>query len=217
MLQFFDPEADVAIKRRRLPHWSQPGVVCFITFRTDDSMPRSVINRWETDRRSWLVRHGITPTADNWRQQLSELPLPLQQEFDRTFSNRWHDELDACHGACPLRDPSNAMIVADSLRHFDGDRYDLTDFVVMPNHVHLLAAFPDESSMLTQCDSWKHYTATQINRSLGRRGRLWQQDAFDHLLRSEEQFLYLRRYIADNPRKAKLRPGEFLHWTNSAK
>ena len=103
--------------------------------------------------------------------------------------------------------------MADSLLHFDGDRYDLTDFVVMPNHVHVLVAFPDESSMLAQCDSWKHFTTTQINRALGRKGRFWQQDGFDHLVRSVEQFEYLRRYIAENPRRANLQLGEFRHFS----
>lgn len=49
-----------------------------------------------------------------------------------------------CHVACLLRQPVLAKIVADSLRHFDGDRYCLGDFVVMPNHVHLLVAFGSE-------------------------------------------------------------------------
>jgi putative transposase len=67
--------------------------------------------------------------------------------------------------------------------------------------------------MLTQCESWKHYTAVQLNRRLRRRGRFWQQDGFDHLVRSAEQFEYLRRYIADNPHRASLSPGEFVHWS----
>jgi type I restriction enzyme R subunit len=106
-----------------------------------------------------------------------------------------------------------AQIVDKSLLHFDGDPYELTDFVVMPNHVHLLAAFRDERFMLAQCDSWKHFTAVQINRALGRKGRFWQQDGFDHLVRSAEQFDFLRTYIAGNPKKARLRPGEFIYWT----
>ena len=81
----------------------------------------------------------------------------------------------------------------------------------MPNHVHVLAAFPDEESMLKQCESWKHFTAMQINRQLGRKGRFWQQDGFDHLVRSERQFEHLRRYIAENPTRAGLQPGEYLH------
>ncbi|HEV8061780.1 MAG TPA: transposase [Gemmataceae bacterium] len=108
-----------------------------------------------------------------------------------------------------------AEIVARSLHHFDGARYLLLDFVIMPNHVHLLAAFPDEQGMLNQCESWKHYTATQINRRLKRKDRLWQQDAFDHLVRSEAQLQYLRKYIADNPARARLKPGEFVHFSKT--
>ena len=83
----------------------------------------------------------------------------------------------------------------------------------MPNHVHLIGAFADEGAMLQQCESWKRFTATHVNRELGRRGRFWQQDAFDHLVRSESQFVRLRHYIADNPKKAGLAPGEYLHYS----
>jgi type I restriction enzyme R subunit len=42
-------------------------------------------------------------------------------------------------------------------------------------------------------------------------GRLWQEESFDHLVRSPEQFEYFQRYIAENPRKASLNPGDYLH------
>lgn len=116
-----------------------------------------------------------------------------------------------------LRTPKLAQIVADSLLKFDGDRYELTDFVVMPNHVHLLAAVLDEEAMLAQCEGWKHFQAVQINRVIGSSGRFWQQDGFDHLDRSSEQFEHFRRYIADNPRKARLSPGEFVVWSKELK
>jgi isocitrate dehydrogenase (NAD+) len=121
------------------------------------------------------------------------------------------------HGECILRQPELAQIVAQSLNHFDGDRYDLTDFVVMPNHVHLLVAFADEDSILEQCDSWKHFTATRINKAICRNGRFWQQDGFDHLVRTLEQFEYLRRYIQDNPTRAGLKLGEYIHWSNQCR
>jgi putative transposase len=70
--------------------------------------------------------------------------------------------------------------------------------------------------MLAQCESWKHFTATRINRVLGRKGRFWQQDGFDHLVRSVEQFDYLRRYVAENPSRAGLGPGEYLHESKPA-
>jgi putative transposase len=120
---------------------------------------------------------------------------------------------DDCHGACVLKLPNIGRIVADSFWYFDGVRYELTDFVVMPNHVHVLAAFPDESSILVQCDSWKHFTASEMNRELKRKGRFWQQDGFDHLVRSVEQFDFLRRYIANNPMRVGLAESEYIHWT----
>ena len=56
----------------------------------------------------------------------------------------------------------------------------------------------------------------ETGRRLKRHGRFWQQDGFDHLVRSEEQFRYLRKYIAANPEKARLRPGEFVYYTRVA-
>jgi putative transposase len=210
-LQLFDPAQEYAVLQRRLPHWSQAGTVCFLTWRTWDSIPDSVLRIWLSERDAWLRRHAIDPLAVDWRTKVRRLGSSLAREFQLLLSDRWNEQLDACHGECVLHRPDLANIVAKSLRHFDGDRYELTDFVVMPNHVHVLVAFPDEHSMLKQCESWKHFTAARINRALGRRGRFWQQDGFDHLVRSEEQLRYLRRYIVENPARARLQPGEYLH------
>jgi putative transposase len=212
-MQTFDPKQDVLIVERRLPHWSQAGTLVFITWRTWDSIPTEVLNRWLGERCEFLKRHGIDPDSPDWKRKLDRLPFAVGEEFRHTLAARWNESLDACHGACVLRRPELAKIVSDSLAHFDGERYELTDYVVMPNHVHLIAAFFDEEAMLGQCDSWKHYTATQINRALGRRGRFWQQDGFDHLIRSPEQFGALRRYIADNSHLPRLGPGEFTHYS----
>jgi type I restriction enzyme R subunit len=211
--RFFDPEAEFAVTERRLPHWAQAGTLCFLTWRTWDSIPGRVLAEWLSGRGSWLARHGIDPLTEGWRTRLALLPAPARAEFHRTFSGRWHAMLDESHGACVLKRPEVAGTVAESLRHFDGDRYTLTDFVVMPNHVHVLAAFSDEALMLAQCESWKHFTAVRINKALGRAGRFWQADGFDHLVRGAEQFDALRRYIADNPRRAGLAPGEFIHYS----
>lgn len=214
-LHTFDPHADFTIVERRLPHWQQAGAVCFLTFRTDDSLPQSVLRRRHAERDDWLRRHEIDPQRGNWREYPEQLPPPVHDEFIRVFSERWHRHLDAGHGACVLRQPSLAKIVADSLLHFDGERYLLTDFVVMPNHVHLLGSFVDEDGLLRQCESWKHYTACQINRKIAAVGRFWQQDGFDHLVRSIEHFEQFRRYIANNPRKAGLKPGEYIHYSRA--
>jgi REP element-mobilizing transposase RayT len=197
-VQFLDFKDDIAVVQRRLPHWSQPGTICFITWRTADSMPEPIVDAWVRDRASWLRIHDIDPTKQRWRQQLTSLSRELQLEYHRRFTTRWLNALDDCHGECVLRQPRLAGMIGQSLRHFNGERYLLTDYVIMPNHIHLLAAFTHEDAMLKQCESWKHYTAREINRATGRSGRFWQSDDFDHLVRSEEQFFHFRRYIADN-------------------
>ena len=212
-VHLFDADAELSIVERRLPHWSQAGAICFITWRTNDSMPKQVLDEWYSDRNHWLRSHGINPADSNWRARLAEIDRRSARDFLDTFWNRWHDALDAGHGKCVLRRPDLSEIVAKSLRHFDGERYVMLDYVVMPNHVHLRASFPDEGAMVAQCESWKHFMAVQINRRLDRKKRFWEQDAFDHLLRSEEQFHYLRRYIAENPAKARLGPGESRHYS----
>ena len=119
--------------------------------------------------------------------------------------------MDACHGRCLLRRPELAQIVSDSLLHFDGKRYRMGDFIVMPNHVHLLVAFATAAALKNQCDSWLHYTAYRINQAIGEKGTFWQQEPFDHLVRSPVQYEYLRKYIAENPLKARLGPGNHLY------
>jgi putative transposase len=211
-IQVFDPKQDYAITERRLPHWSQAGTISFLTWRTWDSLPAPVLQSWIAERDEWLKRHGIAPAASDWEAKLKALGSAALREYQLHVSDRWNDHLDECHGACVLRQPELAKIVADSLAFFNGDRYEMTDFVVMPNHVHVLVAFPDENSMLRQCDSWKHFTALKINRALNRKGRLWQQDGFDHLVRSTEQFDCLRSYLENNPKRANLHARESIHW-----
>ena len=85
-------------------------------------------------------------------------------------------------------------------------------YQIMVNHVHLLAAFVSEESMLTQYDSWMHFTAQRTNTQIGRKGKFWQQEPFDHLVRSPEQYVYLRKYIEENGPKAGLNENEYLYF-----
>jgi REP element-mobilizing transposase RayT len=209
--QFFDREAEVEISERCLPHWEQAGATYFITFRTADSLPDAVIRAWRAERDNWLRRHHICPLARNLSELVDSLAAVERQEYHDHFSGRWQEMLDAGHGECVLKRPELSQIVADSLRYFDGDRYQLGDFVVMPNHVHLLVMFSGPGKLKLQCRSWKKFTAGRINEQLGRRGHFWQDESFDHLIRSPDQFEYFRRYIAENPAMARLRPGDY-HW-----
>lgn len=208
--EFYDPEAPITVSRRNLPHWHQPGATCFITFRTADSLPLDVITSFKELRADWLRAHGIDPRIPRWRSALDQLPRGEQVEFYRRFNRTFHDLLDAGHGACVLRKPELAAIVAKAIHHFDGERYHLAAFVVMPNHVHVLMGLIGGHSASSVSSSWKRYTATRINRVLRVNGHFWQSESFDHLVRSGEQFNYLLEYIAKNPEKAGLGEGEYV-------
>lgn len=209
--RFFNPADKVSISQGHLPHWDQAEATYFITWRTADSIPRDVWLKWRHERDGWLLEHGISPLAKDWRRQVEELSEQDRNDF-RQFARRLEHEMDACHGECLLRQPALANHVAEALRFIDGSCYLLGDFVIMPNHVHVLVGGLARNSMLKQVASWKKWSALKINEALGRSGRFWQDESFDHLVRHQASFEKLRSYIADNPAKAGLMAGEFIYW-----
>jgi REP element-mobilizing transposase RayT len=206
--RFFEREDDFTVVAKRLPHWAQAGTLVFITWRTADSLPHDVQVRFTRDREQALAAMGLNPRGD-WKAALEKLPAAERGRVKWELFRTWDDRLDGGAGACVLRRPALSAIVEKSLLHFDGERYVLTDSIVMPNHVHFLAAFPNEPAMFAQCESWKRFTALQINKALCQAGEFWQVEQFDHLVRSEEQFWHFRRYIEENGRKAGLKEGEY--------
>jgi len=206
----FDPKAGFSIHEHCRPHWCQAGSVVFITFRTADSIPKPVLHRWEREKEAWLKKNKIELTG-HWSVIVPELAPELRWQFKKKFRRHREEYLDTCQGKCVLQSRPLAEIVANSLLYFDGERYRMGDFIVMPNHVHLLCAFSSEEALVTQCDSWLHFTARQINRKLDQKGKFWQQEPFDHLVRSPEQYEYLKKYIAQNGLKAGLNKDQYLY------
>ena len=193
----FDPSTTVAITRRHLPHWEQTGRTYFVTFQLADSLPQDKLRQWKTERAVWLREHPEPHSADE------------HEEYNRLFTQRFHEWLDTGMGACWLRQPAISMLVEDALRHFDGDRYLLGEYVIMPNHVHVLVTPLGEHTWPAILHSWKSYTAHQINRALERSGPVWQEESFDYLVRHAAQLEKFCRYIEENPLKAGLRPAEY--------
>jgi putative transposase len=217
-MRFFDPTDSVLISQRRLPHWSQVGSVVFITWRTADSIPKALTEEWRQNRFRWLVDHGIQTDQPDWYLELQKLPSAQIADFHQQFTTSWLNTLDSGHGACVLKETHVAKIIVDCLHRFDGIRYELLDYVIMPNHLHLLATFIDFDSMCHQCTLWKRFSARQINQAIGQTGRFWQRESFDHLVRHEAQYQHLKNYIRDNGIKAHLPKSDYTHWSkNSSK
>ncbi|HEX2833260.1 MAG TPA: transposase [Thermoanaerobaculia bacterium] len=117
--------------------------------------------------------------------------------LDAAFAARFDRELDLAHGRCLLR--AHAGIVASAITHFDGVRYELHAWCVMPNHVHVLLHVLHGDDLPKIVHSWKSFTAHRIGE-----GEIWQREYFDRLVRSPEELSDTRAYIRANPAKAGL-------------
>ncbi len=182
--------------RRRLPHWEKDRATYFITFRLADSLPKSVLDRIESERQA-IVRTANQLHRDlsaDERRKIQQLSTPVIEEF-----------LDSGAGACLLRNPVIAEEVANSIVHFNEKRYRLFAWCVMPNHVHVVAKLFPGQALATVVHSWKSFSAKIANRILGSHGIFWQREYYDHLIRSESEFERAIRYVEENPAKAGLK------------
>lgn len=162
--------------RGYLPHFDMPGVVQFINYRLDDAMSAKLRHEWAA---------------------------LLEIDDELTRRTKIEEYLDRGRGSCVLRDQSAAALVQDNWLHFDGDRYRMLAWVVMPNHVHVMVEiWQIPQSQLVK--DWKGFASRGINRLCNRRGKLWQDDYWDRYIRDEAHCRRVIQYIESNPVKAGL-------------
>jgi REP element-mobilizing transposase RayT len=167
--------------RGYLPHFDGIAIPQFITINLADAIPRKVIERW--------------------REELKLLKLEEERVL---LQRRIEKYLDMGYGESLLKHNSVAKMVQDSLFKFDGERYRLFAWVVMPNHVHTLMARFEGYELSDIFHSFKSYTAHEANKMLDRSGQFWLEDYFDRYIRNAEHFQTTVRYIENNPVKARL-------------
>jgi putative transposase len=179
---------------RHLPHWRQEGATYFVTFRLADSLPQVKLDQLATLRAEWEQRHP--PPWD--RAALEMLAKETMEKVER-----W---LDQGMGSCVFQNSAFAGLLAEAMHHFDGVRYELDAYVVMPNHAHALVrpTMPVEYPLESILGSWKQYSSTQVNRRIGSKEVRWQEESYDRIVRDEEHLYRCLQYIGRNPRIAGL-------------
>ena len=95
-------------------------------------------------------------------------------------------------------------MVRDALLHFDGERYPLLAWIIMPNHVHALIETLPGFPLDGVIHSWKSFSAKRANRLLRRTGVFWMGDYFDRYVRDEKHLSAVIQYMEENPVKAGL-------------
>lgn len=178
--------------RGYLPHRSDGALIQFVTYRLWDSVPEE-------------AREGIEIelASGNARNTEAKRQIRLQQL------------LDSGRGSCVLSIPEIATCIVETLLKFNGERYDLYEWVVMPNHVHVLFKAREGWKLPKIIQSWKSYTGRRAlellaSRGIGYSGRelqhqtLWMREYWDRYIRDEEHLQTAKDYIRNNPVKARL-------------
>lgn len=169
-----------------LPHWHQDGKYVFVTFRLHDSLPQEKVQWLREEKERWLKQH-----PQPWNEKVTK-------EYINKFGKAVDQWLDNNYGNCLLKKQSNRKIVEDALLFFDGKRYDLVAFVVMPNHVHILMRIKEGNELTEIMRSIKSFTAKSINKNENRTGPVWQSESYDRLIRGQKHFENIVRYIIAN-------------------
>ncbi len=143
----------------------------------------------------------------NYRRNLPHLQKDYRPVFV-TFDTKDRWELP----------PTARSLTLEACRKLDGVMLDLHVVVVMPDHVHTIftarrdvdtAAFALPEIM----KRIKGASARAINRELGRSGQVWQEESFDHVLRSNESLAQKVEYVWQNPvRKGLAKSAEEYPW-----
>lgn len=192
---YLNQQKDITKSKGNLPHWNQQNATYAVTFRLDNSLPESIVQNYRAEK------EHLQTLISNTNQD-SKLTEPLEQQLQQLYRTHIEEALDEGHGEAYMKDPAIAKIVADSITHFDGERYQLAAWCVMSNHVHLLIKPLAENTLADILHTIKRHSATEINKQLKRTGTLWKKESYDHIIRDEEDFSNQLEYIKANPIKA---------------
>ncbi len=171
--------------RGYIPHFDQPGQIQFITFRLHDAVPEVLIDQWKKELQ--------------WNKKLSASD-PRQVKLRKRIAKYE----DAGHGACWLSDARIADLVERTLLHFDGERYKIIAWCIMPNHVHVIVEIQGGYSLSGIVQAWKSYSAHEANRLLNRTGMFWFREYYDRYIRDAGHLAAAVEYVENNPVKAGL-------------
>ncbi|HEY1730749.1 MAG TPA: transposase [Terriglobales bacterium] len=105
-------------------------------------------------------------------------------------------------GRALLQSRRNADLLIDVLRsHVSSGNFRVHDFVVMPDHVHLLITVDQSKSIEKAVQLIKGGFSYRLKKEFGYAGEVWQRGFSDVRVEDRESFLRHREYIAQNPVK----------------
>ena len=189
-------------RARKLPHWQVADGVYFVTFRLKNSLPADVVKRLRYEKEveeNKLLQKDLTE---------SEIKTELQK-LQHLYFGKFDDLIDQNKsGPHFLKEPKVAKIVADSILHFDEEKYKVICYIIMSNHVHLVF-YKLQIEIEKILGSMKKFSARKINELHGEVGRVvWLSESYDHLIWSRKDLAHWVKYTLNNSTKIHL----VNHW-----
>lgn len=182
--------------RGYLPHRDKISLLQAITFRLSDSLPQNILSKME--------------------KELIMIPKDKHDLERRIKIEQW---LDSGIGCCALKHPKMAEVMGNALLKFDGEKYKLIAWCIMPNHVHIL--IEPHISLGKIMQSWKSFTGRWAIKNnseleLGVPGEtFWMREYWDRFIRDENHLNSVIEYIHNNPVKAGLcKSAEDWKWSS---
>jgi REP element-mobilizing transposase RayT len=162
-------------KRFNLPHFDVSGLYQMITYRLNDSLPKSIVEKM---------------IGSNEKEKRKEIESYLDQGHGSCLLTN---------------EPKIANMIIENWKFFEHQKYDLISYVVMPNHVHVIIKAYDGVALSSVIHSWKSYTSGMFKKISGQLDVPgWQSEYWDRYIRDEKHFGQAVEYILHNPVKANL-------------
>lgn len=171
-----------------------------MTFRLSGSLPRSVVQSIHEDL---IPQNKELRKNPDWEHRFTNYDRALEKAKE---GSRW------------LSDRRIADMISCAIEYQDGRDYDLAAYCIMPNHVHMVFGLGNHEmfevagqaktlSVKTVSQimcSLKRYTAREANKILGLSGPFWQDESYDHVVKSIDELERVISYVLENPVKAGL-------------
>ena len=182
----------IGIFRDQLPHWVAEYGRYAVTLRCRGSLPKEVL---ESLQQQAAHQRAVTPADEVAREEQRRIFLSLEHYLDQGI------------GHAPFRNASLALTFSRWLAEYHHNGLRFSEWVVMPNHLHLITQPLRSESCEHFRKTWigfKKRSTRFLNGVAKRGGAFWQRSWFDRWIRDAGELAKWQRYLEQNPVKARL-------------
>jgi REP element-mobilizing transposase RayT len=195
------PDVKVSETKRNLPHRQVDDCILFVTWRMAFTLPSDLVQ-------------DLTNRKTEYEAKTANLSSEYEKRLHYDFRKQQFDYFDDYIGndnklPQTLNNKEIAAIVIELIKSYDKVRYELISYCIMPNHVHLIIKpLAQEDGVFWSLSdimlSLKGNSANKINKLLNRKGKFWQTESYDHVIRNDKELINSIAYLLNNPIKANL-------------